>query len=250
MILFDAAILSLAIDPRSRIPSDFRTGKLIPEARERVDALIEGLERDGDVILIPAPALAEALTALAEKAVEMTEQIENRSCFRIKAFGKREAIEIAIRTHDAILAGDKREGVEEPWQKVKYDRQIIAIAKTENVTAIYSTDEGVHKHAKLWGIPVLHLADVTLPSVTGPQQEMFDETEPTAPISAPTEVPGGSAGPTPGEAGAETTKQDEASQGKQATGAAVGTEEIVPTVPAKSEAPASVQPAGDAKSGS
>lgn len=162
MVLFDAAILSIAIDPKARVPSDFRTGQPIPQARERVDSLIDSLERDSEAIVIPTPALAEALTTLAEKAIELTEQLERRTSFRIKPFGKREAIEIAMRTRAAILAGDKREGVTDPWQKVKYDRQIVAIAKTENVSAIYSTDRGIHEHAKLWAIPVLHLADVPL----------------------------------------------------------------------------------------
>jgi predicted nucleic acid-binding protein len=175
MVLFDAAILSISIDPRANVPSDFRTGQPIPDARARVDTLIDNLEKDSDAIVIPTPALGEALTTLAEKAIEITEQIERRSCFRIKAFGKREAIEIAMRTRAAILAGDKREGVTEPWQKVKYDRQIIAIAKTENVAAIYSTDKGIHEHAKLWGIPVFHLADVKLASSPGDQDELFDE---------------------------------------------------------------------------
>ena len=129
MVLFDAAILSIAIDSKANIPSDFRTGHPIPDARERVNALIASLEKDGEGIIIPTPALAEALTTLAEKAIELTEQIEQRACFRIRPFGKREAIEIAMRTRAAILAGDKREGLTDPWQKVKYDRQIIATAK-------------------------------------------------------------------------------------------------------------------------
>jgi predicted nucleic acid-binding protein len=172
MVLFDAAILSIAIDPKANIPSDFRTGQPIPDARARVDALIASLEQDGEGVIIPTPALSEALTTLAEKAIELTEQIERRSCFRIKPFGKREAIEIAMRTRAAILAGDKREGLTDPWQKVKYDRQIVAVAKTENVTAIYSTDRAVHEHGRLWGIPVLHLADVPLGSPSGTQGKL------------------------------------------------------------------------------
>ncbi|HTW64714.1 MAG TPA: hypothetical protein VME17_08880 [Bryobacteraceae bacterium] len=177
MVLFDAAILSIAIDPRAITPSDFRTGQPIPQARERVDALIASLEQDNEAIVIPTPALAEALTTLAEKAIELTEQIEQRACFRIKPFGKRDAIEVAMRTRAAILAGDKREGIADSWQKVKYDRQILAIAKTENVSAIYSTDRGVHEHGKLWGIPVLHLADVPTGASTGSQLVLDDAPE-------------------------------------------------------------------------
>jgi predicted nucleic acid-binding protein len=246
MVLFDAAILSLAIDRRSRIPIDFRTGKPIPEARERVDSLINGLERDGEVILIPAPALAEALVTLADKAIELTEHLENRTCFHIKAFGKREAIELAIRTHKAIVAGDKREGVEEPWQKVKYDRQIVATAKTEGATAIYSSDKGVHEHAKLWGIPVLHLADVPLPAVSGPQGELYDEQHEVNEADLAPSAPdaGGAPGPTEGEAGAETTSET------KAEGATEGEDKLnlSAELGALSETPADEKPAGDAKS--
>jgi predicted nucleic acid-binding protein len=174
MISFDAAVLSIAIDPKARVPVDFRTGKPIPFARERVDAVIASLEQEGEVVLIAAPALAEALTTVAPKAIEITERLESVTSFRIRPFGKKEAIEIALRTHSALKAGDKREGVDEPWQKVKYDRQIIAIAKTEGATAIYSTDKGVHEHARLWGVTPLHLGDIPVPAVTGEQEEMFE----------------------------------------------------------------------------
>src|ERR1700693_3445801 len=216
MVLFDAAILSLAIDSKSRIPADFRTGEPIPQARERIDALIASLEKDGEVIVIPAPALSEALTTLADKAIELTEQIENKTYFRIKPFGKREAIEVAIRTHNAIKVGDKREGIEEPWQKVKYDRQIVATAAVEGVTAIYSTDKGVHEHAKLWGIPAMHLADVPLRAGTEQQKEMSHKEEIPKTESASTSAAGrgGAAGLTKDKA---TTEADWESDGGPAT---------------------------------
>src|ERR1043166_7633638 len=180
MVIFDAVILSLAIDEKANIPSDYRTGKPIPDARARVDALIAKLEKDGECIVVPAPALAEALVSLAERAIDVSEQLESSSNFRIKAFGKREAIEVAIRTQKAIAGGDKREGIDQPWQQCKYDRQIIATAKTEGATAIYSEDRYIHQHGQLWRIQVLHLADVPLASPTN-QDEMFPDDEAPVP---------------------------------------------------------------------
>ncbi|MEO5923582.1 MAG: hypothetical protein ABIR70_07125 [Bryobacteraceae bacterium] len=173
--MFDANILSIAIHAGAGIPKDYRTGDPIDRARERVWALIARVESEGECVLLPAPALGEALTSVAEHAERYIEEIERNSCFRIHPFGKREAIEIAMRTKAAIKAGDKKEGLSDsPWQKVKYDRQIVATAKTEGVTAIYSTDKHIHAHAKLWQVPVIHLADVMLTSA-GVQTSLLEE---------------------------------------------------------------------------
>jgi hypothetical protein len=63
--------------------------------------------------------------------------------FRIAEFGVRAAVEVANWTARAIADGDKREGVNSPWQKVKFDRQICAIGKVEGASAIYSDDDAV-----------------------------------------------------------------------------------------------------------
>ena len=46
-------------------------------------------------------------------------------------FGTRAAVEAAAAHREAMLAGDKREGSSASWAKVKFDRQIVAIAKVE-----------------------------------------------------------------------------------------------------------------------
>lgn len=165
MVVFDACVFSIAIYEDAGVPVDYRTGKPIEKAREKIEALISDLESEGEKILLPTPALGEALSSVADFAEQYIEEIEQRSCFRIHPFGKREAIEIALRVNAARQSGDKKEGVEEPWQKMKYDRQIVASAKTEGASAIYSTDKHIHAHARLWGIRVIHIADLPLPSV-------------------------------------------------------------------------------------
>jgi hypothetical protein len=40
------------------------------------------------------------------------------------------------------------------WAKVKFDRQIVAIAKVEKASMVYSDDEDVRKLAAAEGIPI------------------------------------------------------------------------------------------------
>jgi hypothetical protein len=91
--------------------------------------------------------------------------------FRIMPFDSLAAIEAAAMTRTAIDAGDKRGGSEATWAKVKFDRQIVAIAKITQATAIYSDDADVRAIAAAEGIPVIGLAELPLPP-QNPQIEM------------------------------------------------------------------------------
>ena len=48
---------------------------------------------------------------------------------------------------DVLRAGDLRAGTTTPRAKLKFDRQIIAIARVHNQTAIYSDDDDIAKLA-------------------------------------------------------------------------------------------------------
>jgi hypothetical protein len=63
-----------------------------------------------------------------------------------------------------LKSGDKREGEKtEPWQKLKYDRQIVAISLVEGATEIYTGDRDVYNQALRWGANPVHLADLPVP---------------------------------------------------------------------------------------
>lgn len=81
------------------------------------------------------------------------------------------AVELASMTREAIRAGDKKDGSLSPWQKVKIDRQIIAIARVRGATRIYSDDEGVATFAERIGIEVVQTWKMPLPPID-PQQEL------------------------------------------------------------------------------
>lgn len=96
-------------------------------------------------------------------------------------------------TRNALNAGDKRGGSGATWAKVKFDRQIVAIAKVARATAIYSDDADVRTIATAEGIVVIGLAQLSVPPETA-QIEMqleppaFEEQNDAAPLEdEPTE---------------------------------------------------------------
>lgn len=82
----------------------------------------------------------------------------------------RAAIEIAALTRDTRAKGSKRGSSDVAWAKAKYDRQIVAMAKVNGATTIYSVDKDINALAKSAKINVVGLADLSLP----PQKAQLD----------------------------------------------------------------------------
>ena len=77
---------------------------------------------------------------------------------------------LAAMMRAAIAEGNKKVLSAAPWDKVKYDRQIVAIAKVAEATAIYSDDKGIRSIAKSVDIPVISFADLPLPPETAQKE--------------------------------------------------------------------------------
>ena len=70
---------------------------------------------------------------------------------------------MVLRTAKAIADGDKREGLQADWTKVKFDRQIVAIAIANGANQILSNDPDVSAIGKRWGIDVIGVQDLPIP---------------------------------------------------------------------------------------
>jgi hypothetical protein len=73
------------------------------------------------------------------------------------------AIDLGLRTAKAIAAGDKRSGSKEMWAKIKFDRQIVAIAMVNGATEIISDDGHIAFTCGECGLKIKSLADLDLP---------------------------------------------------------------------------------------
>lgn len=156
MVVFDASILLFFLDENT--PSS------VPRAKERVDFLIETLADAGEKIVIPTPALSECLVHAGLAGPEYLVIIGKQACFRVAAFDERAAVEAAVRTFQARQRGQRKGGDPELSKtKIKFDRQIAAVAAVEGATVLYSDDTNVCSYAREAGMEAYRLADLPLP---------------------------------------------------------------------------------------
>ena len=177
MVLFDAGFISILYHPNPRVPADPATGNPPSFAKERIEHLIDTLSDDGEKILIPTPALAEVLMALGKGGSQAIATLHGEAVFRIVDFDERAAIELALMSE--ITQGEKKHKDQAgTWAKVKFDRQIVAIAKVNKATAIYSTDGDVLTLALKEGLRGFACHDLPMPPPEN--MELFDEQNPEA----------------------------------------------------------------------
>lgn len=175
MVVIDATMLMLLFRPDVPARATDSKGKTIDYVPERVAHLVKTLESSKSRIVIPTPVLSELLVrASAEETQRILEEINRLAVFRIEPFETRAAIEVAVMTRSALAAGDKKGGSNEPWAKVKFDRQIVAIALVLQASTIYTDDGNVTVTANAVGISTLGLADLPLPPETAQGKLPFE----------------------------------------------------------------------------
>lgn len=177
MVSVDAGILSLLLHPKAKPPNDPSTGKPVEKAHERIEQLIDYLDSEKERIIIPAPALSEFLVLAGADGPQYLSEIALQSHIYIQPFDQLAAIELAAIELLARKKGNKRHPLPAvvPWQKVKLDRQIVAISKLHQCKAIYSDDGDVRSIAEDIGIKVISTWELDLPKSKTP---LLDESGP------------------------------------------------------------------------
>jgi hypothetical protein len=139
------------------------------------------------------------------------EKLKTFGAFQIRAYDERAAIELAAR-YVATKKTNKERAKQDPWNKIKYDLQIVAIAKTQGASAVYSDDEQLREFARECGMDAYGLSDLTVPS-TQPKLpgmgsgEDDDEDKPDSAITKPTIVQRGGSRSPQGQSGGETAEE-------------------------------------------
>jgi hypothetical protein len=117
------------------------------------------MDASKDIIGVPTPALAEVLVRSGTGRERYVSTLSDRWKFQIISFDSRAAIEAA----DLIALTKDRKDKWETWAKVKFDIQIVSIAKAEGATLIYADDKDIENLAKRLKIPVKRICDLPLP---------------------------------------------------------------------------------------
>ena len=170
MAVLDTTALLYLLEPKAKPPIDPATGQPVANTTARIKLLVATLEKRREAIVIPTPVLSEVLVHANEASPQYLEIINKASCFRIASFDERAAVELAEMTGSALSAGNLRAGTNTTRAKLKFDRQILAIARIEGEDTIYSDDKELAKLGKPIGFTIIPIHK--LPSPTG--QEGFD----------------------------------------------------------------------------
>lgn len=164
MVVFDATILILWFAKNAKPPVDPATSLPVTLVKERIAYLIDSLSKAKTRIIVPTPAFSELMVHAEKAGPEWSTTISRSSYFKVADFDQLAAIEVAAVIRDARIAGEKRSGSEATWAKVKFDRMIVAIAKVQRATTIYSDDSDIRRHGQASGLDVIGTAELPLPA--------------------------------------------------------------------------------------
>jgi hypothetical protein len=162
-VAFDASTFLLTLDPDARAPMDPSTGQPVERAAARAKHLLATLEKNRAKIIIPSPTLSEVMMKLTPAAaMEYLDMLNSNARFEIAPFDERGAIELVELTRE-VSGPNKKGGINAPWAKIKFDRQIMAIARVHQVAQVYSDDGHLHALGQKIGLEVVRTADLPLP---------------------------------------------------------------------------------------
>jgi predicted nucleic acid-binding protein len=161
-VAFDSTMLSTLLNPNSGVPDDPATGKPLEWPKERVEGLINELSKAKKKIVIPAPVAAEILTVIGPTNTDYLSIINRSKVFEVVPLDAKAAVELAFLNRDVFGARDRKSKAQ-PFQKVKVDRQILAICKVAGCDTLYTDDKSLIGCAKLCGIATVRLCDLPIP---------------------------------------------------------------------------------------
>jgi hypothetical protein len=129
----------------------------------RIASFLAQVDKEKVTLIVPMPAFAEYLVRADAGTLLAMQAFEKKAFVRLAPFDRAAAFECAKLDRAALNAGDKKDGVKDSWQKVKIDRQIIAIADANGAKLIISGDSSLRAHAARSGIQAMQIKDIPLP---------------------------------------------------------------------------------------
>lgn len=161
-VVFDASILLPLLEPGVPVPPP-PPGLSDASATSRVEHLIDTLDREGAVALVPTPALSEVLTRAGAATASILHRLKTFRFFDIVPFDEVAAIECAALL-SSTRSGRTKTAVA-TWAKVKFDHQIAAVAKVHGATRVYSDDADLKRLAPRIGATIVGLWELPEPPV-------------------------------------------------------------------------------------
>lgn len=163
ILTLDNSAFTYLVNPDAKPPADPSTGQPVLHAKARIEGLINSLGKQ-DRLILPAPVLAEALVGAGAGALELFDKLNQQPNILVAPFDQKAAVELSMMHMEIIeKTGSKKGNSTEPWQKIKFDRQIIAIAKVNNSTKLFSDDSALCSFARSVGLETISTWDLEIP---------------------------------------------------------------------------------------
>lgn len=131
----------------------------------RLELLFEKIAKARGKLIVPTPSLAEALVHTQEATSAWVDAMSRKSAFLVAPFDFKAAMECAFIDRLARVQGHKKAGAvkTEPWQKIKVDRQIAAIAKVHQTDLLITGDVNLQTVCRTIGIGTSDVSDLEAP---------------------------------------------------------------------------------------
>lgn len=133
----------------------------------RLKGLLEEIDRTNGQLIIPVQVVGEYISGADQAAQELLAKFLGNRRINVASFDHVAAIECAMMDKSAIASGGHKRAPltrDVSWQKVKVDRQIVAIARVLKVDKIISTDGDITKIAKAIGMSCITVEDLPMPA--------------------------------------------------------------------------------------
>jgi len=172
-VLLDTNALIYLLDPRT--PKDIQA---------RLVGLVQEVESARGEIILPAQVIAEYLTKAGGAGEKLLDTFLRSKWVVVAPFDHVAAVECAAINARAIYSGNKRAplGRSTAWQKVKVDRQIVAIAKVRRARII-ADDQDIIDLANDANLAVQRVASLPIPE--GARQLLLEPLEPRRATPSP-----------------------------------------------------------------
>jgi predicted nucleic acid-binding protein len=147
--------------------------------KHRLEHLLAELDKRKGRVVLPTPAIAEFLVKADSASLGIQKALMRRSGIVVGNLDMKAAVELSLIDGSSIGRGDKKDSVGEPWQKIKIDRQLVAIAKVAGAELIVSGDQGVATVAMRVNIECVRVEDLPFPDSA--RQGKIEYVEPADP---------------------------------------------------------------------
>lgn len=158
IVVIDTSVLLALLDPSTPLPPDPETNQPITHSAERISCLIKRLEKSN--LIVPTPVLTEILARAKDATPGYLDTLRSQKAISLAAFDQRAAIEAGFMLGDILTAAVP---ANQEKRAVKFDIQILAIAKVNGADQLISTDENLLRRAGQLGITAIHLSKLPLP---------------------------------------------------------------------------------------